>query len=144
MTTTATKNPTCGTTPNAPKPGEPGYVRPYWGASRCYNTGKVLRDGTWYCGVHDPVAKQEKRQAKDDARRAEWDRQAAARREWQVKDDARKADALRRIEALGLAGATPHTSQGCWSGAEYTGGVVLRPEAVDALLARLQAAEEGK
>ena len=30
----------------------------------CSNTGKVERDGKWWCGIHDPVKVAEKRAAK--------------------------------------------------------------------------------
>ena len=38
-------------------------------AQRCPNNAKVERDGKWYCGIHDPVA----RRAKSKARFVEWD-----------------------------------------------------------------------
>jgi hypothetical protein len=31
-----------------------------WHLYRCKNKGKVQRDGQWYCGVHDPIAKAER------------------------------------------------------------------------------------
>ena len=37
----------------------------------CARSGKVERDGKWYCGLHDP----ESRKRKDTERRAKWDLQ---------------------------------------------------------------------
>jgi hypothetical protein len=31
-----------------------------WHFYPCNNKGKVQRDGKWYCGVHDPIAKAER------------------------------------------------------------------------------------
>lgn len=39
----------------------------------CAKTPKVERDGKWYCGIHDPVAKKEK----DIKRNAKWERKWA-------------------------------------------------------------------
>lgn len=46
--------------------GSWGYLHKY----HCPKTGKVERDGKWYCGTHDPVKikeRQEKRNAKWEA-----------------------------------------------------------------------------
>lgn len=32
-----------------------------WHHHRCNSTGKILREGKWYCKRHDPVAVKEKR-----------------------------------------------------------------------------------
>lgn len=37
----------------------------------CTHKAKVERDGKWYCGQHDPVARKEKQDAKYAKRRAE-------------------------------------------------------------------------
>lgn len=51
----------------------------------CQKSGKVERDGKWYCGIHDPVAVQAKNaaakarfDAEYDARRKRWSLEAAA------------------------------------------------------------------
>jgi hypothetical protein len=47
-----------------------------WSTARtCGSRAKVVHDGKWYCGVHDPA----RRQQKDAARRARWDANDVAR-----------------------------------------------------------------
>jgi hypothetical protein len=42
----------------------------YYGSYPCRRRGKVDRDGKWYCGIHDPVRRKEKQDARDAAWRA--------------------------------------------------------------------------
>ena len=44
----------------------------------CGKKAKVVRDGQHYCGLHDPVAKQEKRDAATAERRTTWAAEAAS------------------------------------------------------------------
>ena len=39
----------------------------------CGKTAKFERDGKWYCGIHDPAAREAKNLAKTAAWHAEWD-----------------------------------------------------------------------
>lgn len=48
-----------------------------WNSHPCRNKGKVERDGKWWCGIHDPVAKDE-REAKRGP--AKWERDIVARK----------------------------------------------------------------
>lgn len=63
----------------------------------CENSGKVERDGHWYCGTHDPEAIAEKNRARTAARKAKWDEYDAAR---QREDRQRKAT----VRILSLSG----------------------------------------
>jgi uncharacterized Zn finger protein (UPF0148 family) len=64
-----------------------GGFRPH----RCRNSGSVERDGKWYCKVHDPIARKERQERRDEEYRAEQERQLARRR---------KREAERRIETI--------------------------------------------
>lgn len=92
---------------------------------QCSRKPKVWRGGKGYCGTHDPVAVAAKRQAANDARKAE------ERRE----EDALKA-AERRCKALGHG--EPHWHHSFRGPSTWSGGVVLTPEEADALIARLK------
>lgn len=39
-----------------------------WHAPRCTRPGKVQRDGKWFCGVHNPVRAEQRREKRE----AEW------------------------------------------------------------------------
>jgi hypothetical protein len=41
-----------------------------YGTYTCGKPGKVKVKGRWYCGVHDPARKAERRRKKEDGRRA--------------------------------------------------------------------------
>lgn len=41
---------------------------------QCEKTGKIERDGKWYCGTHDPVKRAEKRAAIQAKWQGDWDR----------------------------------------------------------------------
>lgn len=63
-----------------------------WNYRACAKTAKHERDGEWYCGTHDPVARKAKQDVRDEERRA-WFRLRNAERE-QAK---RVSDAERTI-----------------------------------------------
>lgn len=72
-----------------------------WSSHQCSRKKAVERDGIGYCKQHDPIAVQEKRDARDAERRAYWraqearDAREAHRRAWTEKAVA----ALRQIAA---------------------------------------------
>jgi hypothetical protein len=59
---------------------------------KCHNNAKVEREGKHYCGMHDPVARVEKQNKRDDASRAEWKARDAA----QAKAQAEQKELERR------------------------------------------------
>jgi uncharacterized Zn finger protein (UPF0148 family) len=147
----ANTNPYCGTNPTAPKPGEPGYVKQWYVGRTCPNRGKVQReDGTWYCGMHDPVAKKEKQQAKADERNRHYDALTQRRLKFEAERDVREAAAKARIEKLAAFGVpggmtpatcTNYTVYGHSALSDFTGGVTFSEEALDYLLAAVSALE---
>ena len=60
----------------------------------CTKTAKVERDGKWYCGVHDPVARAEKAEARLEQWRtkAQADIKARAEKESAAAEQKRRAD----------------------------------------------------
>lgn len=47
---------------------------------RCPYNGKVERDGKWYCGTHDPVAKAARDKAREEKWKKKWAEEAKERR----------------------------------------------------------------
>lgn len=69
----------------------------------CTKTAKVERDGKWYCGVHDPVARAEKAEARLEQWRtkAQADIKARAEKESAAAEQKRRADLYDElVEAL--------------------------------------------
>lgn len=55
------------------KPVKPqccGYVWNGYTDIQCPKSGKIKRQGTWYCALHDPVARKAKREVLDAKRKA--------------------------------------------------------------------------
>lgn len=96
---------------------------------QCTRRAAVTRNGKKYCRQHDPVAVAAKRQAQEDARKAE------ERRE----EDLLRA-AERRCKALGYG--EPNWQHSYRGPSGWTGGVVLTPDQADALIAKLEAVRE--
>lgn len=63
--------------------------------AECGRPGKVEVEGTWYCGVHDPI----KREARLEERDAAYDKQMAEKRRLQRLHDA-APDLLAALKAL--------------------------------------------
>lgn len=55
---------------------------------QCPKSGKIERDGRWYCGTHDPVRIKEKQQERDDRKRSERFRAHRSASEQREKDEA--------------------------------------------------------
>ena len=66
-----------------------------WGASICGKPAKMQHDGCFYCGVHDPVKAQAKRDAQDVKWRAEREAARLARAAVADKQTALEQDAAR-------------------------------------------------
>lgn len=79
-----------------------GYPRYH---KQCTHVAKVTRDVKPYCGVHDPVARQAKRDAQDAKWRAEWAEKDKARDRAQRIADAERA-VIEAAEAWFSEGAT--------------------------------------
>lgn len=60
----------------------------------CSNPGKVEREGDWYCGTHDPVRVEEKRQKRE----RQWSDDNQARDERIRADEIRQAEIERKAE----------------------------------------------
>ena len=54
----------------------PSYRPGLYHSIPCGRPAKVERDGSWYCGTHDPV----KRKEREDRRQARWDAEVNASR----------------------------------------------------------------
>ena len=105
-----------------------------WSSHRCGKPAKDVRDGKHLCGVH----------------RAAFDRKAANTAKYNESYDAsarRKAEAddlIRRLREAGIVGglrADYHSSRRPRDSG-YTGGVVVAQNALEDLLARLEARED--
>lgn len=44
----------------------------FTGTRRCWNKGRVKRDGKWYCGQHDPEKVSERARKRDEEYGAKW------------------------------------------------------------------------
>jgi hypothetical protein len=64
--------------------------------SACGRNAKVERNGKWYCGMHDPVAIAEKREA----RNKEFDLKWAAERAQEAKKEAEQKEKKRRADCF--------------------------------------------
>lgn len=71
-----------------------GQVHYKFNFSACRNGAKVQRGGWWYCGTHDPVAVQKRR----DERNAKWEKQYTARQASARAWDAQREEQQRRAE----------------------------------------------
>lgn len=86
------------------------YSHPFGGHS-CTRTGKVERNGKWYCNQHDPVAAAEKW----NARHAAWQSDMIERRRIEAQQAATVAEQLRRAEAYPRLLAVLKAAIGrCW------------------------------
>lgn len=61
-----------------------------WGSHLCDRPAKVLHEGNWYCGIHDP--------AKEIARRAKWQAERDAQKAVQLENERQEALNARKLE----------------------------------------------
>jgi hypothetical protein len=106
----------------------------------CRNSGKVERNGQWYCGMHDPVAIEAKNEARNKKYSEKWD----------ASHKAQKAAADKRVEEQRRAGcfddlleALKKCAAVCAGETMSKSGLVDALEAARAAIAKAQPAAKG-
>ena len=64
------------------------YEKGVWRSHPCGRKAKVERNGMWYCGIHDPVSREKRRERNHEEWKRNWDRQERERKAREAAMDA--------------------------------------------------------
>lgn len=106
-----------------------------WLRYTCSKTGKVERDGKWYCGTHDPIAVKARDDKRMTAWKAKWDAETAANEATAAK----RKETQRRADCFDeLVEALSHTAAVCAGEISSKNGLINALEKARSALKKAQ------